>query len=257
MRKPVRPLRGKTPRRRVTLARALSKYGIASRAEARLLILRGDVGVNGATVTAPGMWVDPVRDAVTFGGKPLPRIPRVYIAMHKPTGVVTTRVDERGRGTVYDLLPEGLPWVFPVGRLDLDSTGLLLFTNDTNFGERVTGPAAKVSKTYSVYLEKPLGASGAAALREGIHLTVGVRCRPADVIIDPDDARACRVVITEGKNRQVRRMFETIGNPVVRLHRLAIGSVALGNLKEGRVRELTRGEIAALSGVVKGGGRSG
>jgi 23S rRNA pseudouridine2605 synthase len=156
---------------------------------------------------------------------------------------------------VYDLLPEGLPWVFPVGRLDLDSTGLLLFTNDTKFGERVTGPAAKVPKTYSVVLERPLGASGAAALREGLLLTAGVRCRPAEVIIDPDNARECRVVITEGKNRQVRRMFETIGNPVVRLHRLEIGPVSLGNLKEGRVRELTPEEIAALSGAVRGGGR--
>ncbi len=257
MKKPGRTLRTKSPRRGVTLARALSKYGIASRAEARRLILRGDVGVNGTTVTAPGMWVDPVRDAVTFGGKPLPRIPRVYIALHKPPGVVTTRADERGRGTVYDLLPDGLPWVFPVGRLDLDSTGLLLFTNDTKFGERVTGPAAKVPKTYSVFLERPLGASGAAALREGLLLATGVRCRPAEVTIDPEDGRACRIVITEGKNRQVRRMFETIGNPVVRLHRLAIGPVSLGHLKEGRVRELTREEIMALSGVVKGGGKHG
>jgi pseudouridine synthase len=257
MRKPGRTVRGKTPRRRVTLARVLSKYGIASRAEARRLILRGDVRVNGSTVTAPGKWVDPALDAVTFGGKPLPRIPRVYIAMHKPRGVVTTRADERGRGTVYDLLPEGLPWVFPVGRLDLDSTGLLLFTNDTMFGERVTGPAAKVPKTYSVLLERPLEGSGAAAMRDGLVLAGGVRCRPADVTVDPNDARFCRVVITEGKNRQVRRMFETLGNPVVRLHRLAIGSVGLGHLKEGQVRELTREEIAAFSGDVKGGGKHG
>jgi pseudouridine synthase len=241
----------------VTLERALSKYGIASRAEARRLILRGEVSVNGTTVTAPGMWVDPPLDALTFGGKPLHRIPRVYIAMHKPRGVVTTRADERGRGTVYDLLPGGLPWVFPVGRLDLDSTGLLLFTNDTTFGERVTGPAAKVPKTYSVLLGRPLDESGAAAIRGGIVLTGGVRCRPAEVTIDPDDARACRLVITEGKNRQVRRMFEALGNPVVRLHRVAIGSVSLGHLKEGGVRELTPEEVAALSGMVKGNRKHG
>ncbi len=253
MRRPGTPARGKTPRRRVTLARALSKYGIASRAEARRLILGGEVSVNGFTVRTPGTWVDPALDAVTFGGKPLPRIPRVYLAMHKPPGVVTTRSDERGRGTVYDLLPEGLPWIFPVGRLDLDSTGLLLFTNDTAFGERVTGPAGKVPKTYIVLLERPLVESDAAAMRGGLVLCGGTRCLPAGVSIDRRDARRCRVVITEGKNRQIRRMFETLGNPVVRLHRLAIGPVDLGDLREGKVRELTRGEIASLSG--EGGGR--
>jgi 23S rRNA pseudouridine2605 synthase len=237
----------------VTLARALSKYGIASRADARRLILRGDVSVNGRAVNDPGKWVDPVLDAVTFGGKPLPRIPRVYLAMHKPAGVVTTRADEKGRGTVYDILPEGLPWVFPVGRLDLDSTGLLLFTNDTRFGERVTGPSAGVPKTYSLLLERPLDERGAAAMRGGLMLTDGVRCRPADVRIDPADGRRCRVVITEGKNRQLRRMLETLGNPVVRLHRLSIGPVSLGRLKEGGVRELTREEILALAGDVQRG----
>ena len=257
MMKPRRTLRPKSTRPRVTLARALSKYGIASRAEARTLILRGDVSVNGTTVSTPGMWVDPDLDAVTLGGKPLPRIPRVYLAMHKPAGVVTTRADERGRGTVYDLLPEGLPWIFPVGRLDLDSTGLLLFTNDTKFGERVTGPGGKVPKTYSVLLEKMLVGSDAEALRGGLILTGGVRCRPAEVTLDPADARRCRVVITEGKNRQIRRMFEMLGNPVVRLHRLAIGSVALGQLQEGGVRELTSAEIAALTGAAKRGGKNG
>ena len=257
MKSPARHQRGGSPHRRVTLARVLSKSGIASRAEASRLILRGEVSVNGSSVRTPGRWVDPVLDAITFAGKPLPRIRQVYIAMHKPPGVVTTRSDERGRGTVYDLLPEGSPWVFPVGRLDLDSSGLLLFTNDTMFGERVTGPTGEVPKTYSVLLERPLGESGALAMRDGLLLPGNVRCRPAEVSIDAHDARRCLVVITEGKNRQIRRMFETLGNPVVRLHRLAIGPVGLGSLEEGEVRELTLEEIAALRGNVNRRGKHG
>jgi 23S rRNA pseudouridine2605 synthase len=212
------------------------------------MILRGDVRVNGRVVRSPGLWVDPGRDVIALGGTPLPRIARVYLAMHKPAGVVTTRSDERGRGTVYDLLPEGLPWIFPVGRLDLDSTGLLLFTNDTAFGERVTGPGGSVSKTYEVLLESPLGASAASAIRDGIVLRGNVRCRPAHLTIGGDGGRRIRIVISEGKNRQVRRMFESVGHTVVRLHRTAIGGVEIGTLKEGGVRTLTREEIALLSG---------
>ena len=232
----------------MTLARALSKLGIASRAEAARMILRGDVRVKGRVVRAPGLWVDPGRDRIVLAGKPLGRVERVYLAMHKPAGIVTTRSDERGRGTVYDLLPEGLPWVFPVGRLDLDSTGLLLFTNDTVFGERVTGPGGHVPRTYHVLLESPLGDSAASAIREGIVLPGDVRCRPAGLTIEGDGGRRVRIVISEGKNRQVRRMFESVGNNVVRLHRTAIGGVELGNMKEGEVRRLTPEECALLSG---------
>ena len=236
-------------RRRVTLSRALSKRGIASRAEASRLIARGDVRVNGRKVADPGAWVDPVLDSITCGGEKLKPLRRLYVAMNKPAGVVTTRSDEKGRATVYDLLPEGYPWLFPVGRLDMDSSGLLLFTNDTVFGERVTGPAQKVPKSYSVALEHPLDPRGARAMREGIVLKGGARCLPAEVTIDAHDARRCLVVITEGKNRQVRRMFEALGNQVVRLHRLAIGPVTIGDLEEGRVRELSAGEVASLSGI--------
>lgn len=247
-------LRAGAPPGRCTLERALSKLGIASRTEGARLILAGEVRVNGREVRTPGMWVDPALDRITFGGKPATRKESVYIAMNKPHGVVTTRSDEKGRATVYDLLPAGLPWVFPVGRLDRDSTGLLLFTNDTAFGEAVTGPSGKIPKTYSVTLARPLDDAGASAIRAGIALAGNIRCRPAVLLPDGTDPRTCRVVITEGKNRQVRRMFEATGNEVIRLERLSIGGVLLGRLKEGEVRYLTPEEIAALG---PGRGRGG
>ncbi len=252
MKKSVKTRRGPSRRPAVTLARAISKHGVASRTEAGRLIEKGEVSVNGFPEGNPRRWVDPARDAITIGGKSLPRAAKVYLAMHKPPGIVTTRQDERGRPTVYDILPGGLPWVFPVGRLDRDSTGLLLLTNDTQFGERVTGPGEKVPKTYRVELARPLSERDASRVREGLVLPGNIRCRPAEVVFDDQPGVHCRVVITEGKNRQIRRMFEALGNRVVRLHRVAIGSVELGGLKEGEVRSLTPEEIASLGGRAAG-----
>jgi len=234
--------------RGVTLARALSKAGVASRAEAARLIREGAVTVNGATVLAPGAWIDPRSASVALRGRPVGPPARVYLAMHKPCGVVTTRSDEMGRPTVYGLLPKSLPLVFPVGRLDRDTSGLLLFTNDTRFGERVAGAAHGVPKTYLVTLEHALDARGAAALRRGVALPGGEHCRPAILEADMKDPRRCRLVITEGKNRQVRRMFAAVGNVVVALRRVAVGGVRLGPMKEGEVRPLTQQEVAGLMG---------
>jgi len=239
---PRRTARGKG----VTLSRALSKAGVASRAEADRLIRDGAVTVDGAEVRAPGTWVDPRRVRIALRGRPVERPARVYIAMHKPCGVVTTRSDERGRPTVYSLLPRSLPLVFPVGRLDMDTSGLLLLTNDTQFGERVAGAAHGVPKTYLVTLERPLDGRAAAELRRGAVLASGERCRPARLEADPADPRVCRITITEGKNRQVRRMFASLKHTVVALRRIAIGAVRLGAMNEGDVRPLTDEEVSGL-----------
>jgi len=232
--------------RGVTLARALSKSGIASRAEASRLIREGAVTVNGATVRAPGAWVDPRAARIALRGTPVGPAPRIYIAMYKPPGIVTTRSDERGRRTVYALLPRSLPLVFPVGRLDMETSGLLLLTNDTRFGELVAGASHGVPKTYRVTLERPLDARAAAAIRRGVALPGGERCRPARLDADSRDPRSCRLVITEGKNRQVRRMFASQGHAVVALRRIAVGCVRLGSMNEGDVRLLTDEEVTGL-----------
>jgi pseudouridine synthase len=165
--------------------------------------------------------------------------------MHKPRGVVTTRSDERGRRTVYDLLPKSLPRVFPLGRLDKDSSGLLLFTNDTRFGERITNPLGMTPKCYSVELDRPLREKDRAAFARGLRLEDGTRCRPARV--EHGGAPASYLItITEGKNRQVRRMCASLGYAVRVLERVGIGTVRLGSLPEGGVRSLTPGEVTSL-----------
>jgi 23S rRNA pseudouridine2605 synthase len=238
---------------RVTLARAISKFGVASREQARGLIGAGRVRVNGRTSRSAEVWVDPRSDEISLDGHRIHPQRRVYFALHKPAGFVTTRADEAGRATVYDLLPETLPWVFPVGRLDKQTSGLLLLTNDTKFGERVSGPGQNVPKTYLVGLDRALSPSDVAEIRSGLSLPGGTRYRPATVEGARDDPGACRVVLTEGKNRQIRRMFDALGYTVLRLHRVSIGPVWIGTLPEGHIRPLTRAEILSLQGTSPNG----
>jgi 23S rRNA pseudouridine2605 synthase len=243
-----------TPARAVSLARALSKLGVCSRREAQRWIEDGRVQVLGRVERSPSRRVDPARDEVRVDGKRVSEGgERVVIALHKPVGLVTTRVDPGGRPTVYDAL-QGLPrWVFPVGRLDRDSSGLLVFTNDHRLGERLTSPLAHVPKTYHVRVRGIPDADAIAALREGTTLDDGTTTRPAQVRFigaarGADVASSwLEIVLTEGRNRQLRRMGAAVGHEVLELVRVAIGRFPLGSLAPGEWRELGPAEVAELS----------
>jgi 23S rRNA pseudouridine2605 synthase len=249
----MKPPSGKGPHGRrerkneISLARAISKFGVASRSQARGMISGGEVTVNGVVTQDPDVWIDPRRDIIAIGGNRVQARSFVYLALHKPAGVVTTRSDERGRSTVYALLPPDMQWVFPVGRLDRESSGLLIITNDTAFGERLTSPGAKLTKVYEVRLDRPLEAPDAATLRKGM-TAGGVQYRPVETERIGNDPLAVKVSLTEGKNRQIRKMLAALGYNVLLLHRVSIGTLALGTLAPGSVRPLTPAEVTALGG---------
>jgi 23S rRNA pseudouridine2605 synthase len=232
-----------------TLERVLSKAGIGSRTESRKWIGAGRVSVNGRVEGDPNRWVDLERDEITFDGKPLQRSESVYLLLHKPAGYLTTYRDPEGRKTIYDLLPDREQYLFPVGRLDLDTSGLLLLTNDTAFAERLTNPEYHVPKTYHVKASKHLTEQQLDLLRTGIELRDGPT-RPAIVerLRDPGGKTVFAITITEGRNRQVRRMVEALDAKVVSLARVAIGNVLLGDLEPGATRALTAEELRELSG---------
>lgn len=238
------------PRRVVSLARALSKFGVCSRAEARGLVEAGRVRVGGRVVRAPDHRIDPRHDPVTVDGRPVgDEAERLVVALHKPAGYVTTRIDPGGRATVYDLLADVGRWVFPVGRLDRDTQGLLILTNDHRLGERLTDPVHHVPKTYHVQVEGVPDAAALQALRSGIPLPGGDLTRPARVRVlgaSRGGSAWIEIVLTEGKNRQVRRMCSAVGHDVRTLVRVKVGSLSLGDLPSGRWRILEPAEIAAL-----------
>jgi pseudouridine synthase len=232
-----------------TLERVFSKAGFGSRAEARSWIQNGKVGVNGKTVLNPDHWVDLSRDRITLDGKPLRAAARRYLLLYKPKGYLTTRHDPKGRPTVYDLIRDVDAWLCPVGRLDLDTSGLLILTNDTAFADRVASPDHKVPKTYQVKTADVLTEEQIDRLRHGVPLNDGPT-RPAQVNRLRDGARytCLEITITEGRNRQVRRMIEAVGSKVRKLVRISIGPVRIEKLVSGHWRELTAGEVAALGG---------
>lgn len=230
-----------------TLERVFSKAGLGSRTDARSWLGAGRVRVNGKIIQNPDHWVDLEKDRVTLDGKPLRAAAKTYILLYKPKGFVTSRGDPQGRPTVYDLIAGAGTWLSPVGRLDLDTSGLLLFTNDTQFAERIASPEHDVPKTYHVKAADRLSDEQLAQLRQGVELSDGPT-RPAEVrrLRDGPKSTFLEIVITEGRNRQVRRMIEAVGSKVRKLVRVAIGEIRIGDLPIGTWRSLKEEEVRAL-----------
>ncbi len=230
-----------------TLDRVLSKAGLGSRTEARSWIGTGRVRVNGKLVQTPDQWVNVELDKITLDGKPLGEVKRRYILLNKPKGYITSYKDPDGRPTVYDLLKDVGQFVGTVGRLDLDTSGLLLLTNDNELAERVTNPNFKLEKTYLVKTATVLSEEQLTALRNGIELDDGMT-KPAEVKVVRKVGKHSfiELTITEGRNRQVRRMVDAVGSGVLKLVRVGLGGLSLAGLEMGRWRELSEREVREL-----------
>jgi len=232
-----------------TLERVLSKAGLGSRGEARRWVHARRVKVNGKVIENPDHWIDLERDTVLFDDKPLEARTLMYVLLYKPTGYLTTYKDPEGRPTVYDLLADAGTFLSTVGRLDFKTSGLLLMTNDNAFAERVTNPSSHVPKTYLVKASTRLSDAQLDQLRQGVGLDDGPT-RPAEVtrLRDSEKYTHFEITLTEGRNRQVRRMVEAVGSHVLKLVRVQIGPVAIGSLAIGKWRHLTPSEVASLKG---------
>jgi 23S rRNA pseudouridine2605 synthase len=241
------PHKGAAKRPLKTLDRVISKAGLGSRTEARRWIAAGRVRVNGNLIQTPDYWVDFARDKVTLDGKPIRAGKKIYLLLYKPKGYLTTYQDPEGRTTIYNLIADLGAWVFPVGRLDLDSSGLLILTNDSQFAERLTNPDYKIPKTYLIKASTLLADEQLDRLRQGVVLSDGPT-KPAAVKRLRDSAKYTHleIIITEGRNRQVRRMLDAVGSKVLKLVRIAIGPVRIRDLPIGTYRPLTEEEIEQL-----------
>jgi pseudouridine synthase len=212
------------------------------------LIIHGRVEVNGRKEHNPHRWIDLLHDKISIDGTRLQERKKIYLLLHKPRGVVTTASDEKGRQTVLDLVGPASSWMFPVGRLDKESSGLLLVTNDHELANRLTDPHSDIDKKYIVETDKPIQREHLAKLGQGVVIMINgqpYRTKPARTRLLGKSQ--VEITITEGKNRQLRRMFEHLGYEVVTLHRVAVGPLNLGNLRAGESRPLSEREISELS----------
>ncbi|HEY6936242.1 MAG TPA: pseudouridine synthase [Terriglobales bacterium] len=241
-----------TAPRRMGLARALSKLGYCSRSQAFTLIRAGRVTLNGAVRRDPESPVNLERDHILVDGQALTAFAAVYLMLNKPRGVVTTASDEKGRRTVYDCLPSVLPWLAPVGRLDKASEGLLLLTNDSGWAARITAPESHLDKIYHVQIGALADAALLRALEKGVTVE-GERLRVKRVNVVRQGQRNAwlEIVLDEGKNRHIRRLLAALGIEVLRLVRVAIGPLVLGDLAKGSSRPLTQAEKYTLDDAIR------
>lgn len=235
------------------LHKAMARAGVGSRRRCEELVVSGRVTVNGETVTLLGSRVDPERDIVAVDGVRLTLAPlKRYLMLHKPDGVITSVSDPMGRRTVMDLIDVDTSGLFPVGRLDQDTEGLLIITNDGELAFRLTHPSFGVPKTYVAEVRGRPDGKGLAQLRRGVRLEDGVTHPARDVRVLGATREGSIVTLTihEGRKREVRRMMQKIGHPVIRLQRIAVGPLTLGALRRGEYRPLTIGEVARLAAAV-------
>ncbi len=231
------------------LQKIIAKCGIASRRAAEQMMRDGRVSVNGKIITQPGMKADDARDEIRVDGGLISRdaVSKIYLILNKPKGYVVTLKDPQNRPIVSDLLREVPERVFPVGRLDYDSEGLLLMTNDGDFSYRVQHPLFKVPKTYMVKVRGTLTNSDVEAIKKGAMLEDG-SFKPIWATMEKSNKKSCWVELTisEGRNRIIRRFFDSIGHPVARLIRTSIGGLGLGELETGEYRYMQKNEVKSL-----------
>jgi len=231
----------------VRLQKFLAEAGVASRRAAEGMIVEGRVAVNGETITELGTRIEPARDHVTLDGRPLRAKRKLYIALNKPPGFVSTRLDPEQRNTLGDLLPKEWSNLFPVGRLDYASEGLIFLTNDGDFCLKLTHPRYGVPKKYRVTVEGRVDDEIGKRLVSGVvHEGERLRAKKVRVLASNNSTSLLEIELAEGKNRELRRMFEVLGRRVTKLQRIQIGPIKLGELRIGRWRALTEAEIKSL-----------